>query len=430
MEFNTESFAQQCMDAINNRIRNLNKLNIIVVGKSGVGKSTLINSLFRGNLTQTGLGRPVTDCIRKIEKADYPMAIYDTPGFELGKGQQNKVKDEILDLIEKGVASRDVNQAIHCMWYCINVGGNRTFDESEIAWLKDFTKSNKTYQIPIIIVLTQACPKSKAQQMKELVEKENLPVIKVIPVLAQDMNFDDEYIAKAYGLDTLIDVMEQALPTELQDTLQNVQKASLEAKKKSAQKAVASAVALTFGEGFAPVPFADSALMIPTQVTMIATITAIFSVDVNKSVIRGFIGATLGSGIATVVGKTIATNLLKLMPGVGSIVGGVVSGATAGIITTALGETYIKLMEMMYRGDLKGDEINSEETQKYLNTAFAEGVKRRKIRRKADGRAYVETETIEQLKAEEAQGTEDVGSLADPAVLNEPDLVGSPEIQE
>ena len=173
MEFNTESFAQQCMDAINNRIRNLNKLNIIVVGKSGVGKSTLINSLFRGNLTQTGLGRPVTDCIRKIEKADYPMAIYDTPGFELGKGQQNKVKDEILDLIEKGVASRDVNQAIHCMWYCINVGGNRTFDESEIAWLKDFTKSNKTYQIPIIIVLTQACPKSKAQQMKELVEKEN-----------------------------------------------------------------------------------------------------------------------------------------------------------------------------------------------------------------------------------------------------------------
>ena len=193
---------------------------------------------------------------------------------------------------------------------------------------------------------------------------------------------------------------------------------------------MASAVALTFGEGFAPVPFADSALMIPTQVTMIATITAIFSVDVNKSVIRGFIGATLGSGIATVVGKTIATNLLKLMPGVGAIGGGVVSGATAGIITTALGETYIKLMEMMYRGDLKGDEINSEETQKYLNTAFAEGVKRRKIRRKADGRAYVETETIEQLKAEEAQGTEDVGSLADPAVLNEPDLVGSPEIQE
>ena len=30
----------------------------------------------------------VSDKIRKIEKKDYPMAIYDTPGFELSKGQQ------------------------------------------------------------------------------------------------------------------------------------------------------------------------------------------------------------------------------------------------------------------------------------------------------------------------------------------------------
>lgn len=58
-------------------------------------------------------------------------------------------------------------------------------------------------------------------------EKENLDIIKVIPVLAQDMDFDGEYVAKAYGLDQLVDIMSEALPEELQDTLQNVQKASL-----------------------------------------------------------------------------------------------------------------------------------------------------------------------------------------------------------
>ena len=46
------------------------------------------------------------------------------------------------------------------------------------------------------------------------------------------MDFDEEYIAKAYGLDSLIDVMTEVLPSELQNTLQNVQIASLESKKR------------------------------------------------------------------------------------------------------------------------------------------------------------------------------------------------------
>ena len=41
-----------------------------------------------------------------------------------------------LSYIQKGFASKDINNAIHCIWYCVNVGGNRTFDESEIKWLK------------------------------------------------------------------------------------------------------------------------------------------------------------------------------------------------------------------------------------------------------------------------------------------------------
>ena len=46
MQIDTDKIAQQCIDAINEKIKNLNTLNIIVVGKSGVGNSTLINSLF------------------------------------------------------------------------------------------------------------------------------------------------------------------------------------------------------------------------------------------------------------------------------------------------------------------------------------------------------------------------------------------------
>ena len=375
MEINTDEIAQKCIDAINEKLRNLKKLNIIIVGKSGVGKSTLINSLFRGNFAETGLGRPVTDEIRKIEKKDYPMAIYDTPGFELSKGQQTKVKDEILELINKGFASKDINDAIHCIWYCINVGGNRTFDETEIEWLRELTESNKVTQVPIIVVLTQSCPKSKAREMKNLVENENLDIVKVVPVLAQDMDFDDEYIAKAYGLDRLIDIMSESLPDELQDTLQNVQKASLESKKYS-QAAVAMAVEAAFGEGFAPIPFSDAAILVPTQVTMIASITTIFGMEISKSVITGFVSSTIGTAGATVLGKTIVSNIIKLIPVVGTGAGGFISGSTASLLTTALGETYIKLMEMIYMEDLKSEDLYSENGQEIMKKIFKEELKK------------------------------------------------------
>lgn len=378
MNINTDQVAQQCIDAINSKIKNLKKLNIIIVGKSGVGKSTLINSVFRGNLTETGLGRPVTSEMRKIEKSDFPLAIYDTPGFELSQGQQNKVKDEILETINKGIAKRDINEAIHCIWYCINVGANRTFDDTEVEWLRDFTDSNKATQVPIIVVLTQACPKKKAAEMKTLVEKENLDVVKVVPVLAQDVDFDDEYIAKAYGLDRLIDIMSEALPSELQDTLQNVQKASLEAKKKHARAAVATAVTAAFGEGFAPIPFADALVLVPTQVAMIASITTIFGLEISKGLLTTFVSSTIGTAGATILGKTIVANILKLIPGIGTAAGGAISGTTAGILTAALGEAYIKVMEQVFKGELNSEDLYAEAGRNEMEKIFKDELKKKK----------------------------------------------------
>lgn len=378
MQIDTDQMAQKCIDAIADKIKNLNTLNIIVVGKSGVGKSTLINSLFRGNFAETGLGRPVTSEIRKKVKKDYPLAIYDTPGFELSGEQQDKVREEILDIISKGYSSKDINDSIHCIWYCINVGANRTFDESEVEWLKKFSEESKSTQVPIIVVLTQAVPKSKAAEMKKLVEAENLDIVKVVPVLAQDMDFDEEYVARSYGLDALIDIMGEVLPSELQDTLQNVQKANLEAKKRAAQGVVAAAVAGAFGEGFAPVPFSDAALLVPTQVSMIAGITVIFGMDVNKSILTGFVTSTIGAAGATVLGKTVVSNLLKLIPGVGTVAGGMISGATAGLLTTALGEAYILVMEMIFKGEIEKEDLGSKKGQELISDLFKKELKRKR----------------------------------------------------
>ena len=378
MEISTDEMAKACIDMINAKIKNMNKLNIIVVGKSGVGKSTLINSLFRGNFAATSVGRPVTNEIRKIEKQDYPMAIYDTPGFELSKEQQVKVRDEIHDLINKGIASGDISEAIHCIWYCVNVGGNRTFDETEVTWLRELTENSETSQVPVIVVLTQACPKKKASEMKSYIEKENLNIVKVVPVLAQDMDFDGEYVAKSYGLDKLIDIMSETLPDELQETLQNIQKASLDAKKKHAHIAVATAVAAATAAGAVPIPFADAVVLVPIQVTMLTSISVIFGLEISESFLTGFVSSTLGTAGTTVLGKTVVSSLIKMIPGIGSLAGGAISATTAGLLTTALGEVYIKVMELIYKGEMKREDLSSKEGKETMKRLFQEELKNKK----------------------------------------------------
>ena len=377
MTIDTGKMVQDCMNAINERIRNLKHLNIIVAGKTGVGKSTLINSIFRENLADTGIGMPVTGHMKQYSKKSFPLSIYDTRGFELGKDAQKEVKQEILDTIRKGHAAKDINQAIHCIWYCINTASDR-IEPEEIDWLRDFAEENRMTQVPVILVLTKSFSKKNAKQMRDCILNENLSVCQVVPVLAADYEIDEDYTVKAYGLDTLIEVMTQVLPDELQDTLPNVQIASLEQKKRRAHAAVAAATTAAFGEGFAPIPFADAALLVPTQVTMIASITAIFGLNVSRSIITGFVSSTLGAGGATILGRTIVANLVKLIPGAGTAAGGMISGATAGLLTTALGEAYIQLMTAVYKGELKAGELTSDAGRLRMKELFKERLKANK----------------------------------------------------
>ena len=167
MAIDADKVAQDAINAIAEKIKNLNTLNIIVAGKTGVGKSTLINSVFREKLAETGMGKLVTQHMRKITKKGVPLAIYDTRGFELGKEVQTEVKREVTETISKGLATQNINKAIHCIWYCINTASNRVEPE-EIEWLKELSMDNQITQVPIIVVLTQAFSKKKAQELRKM----------------------------------------------------------------------------------------------------------------------------------------------------------------------------------------------------------------------------------------------------------------------
>ena len=71
--------------------RNLGRVNVLIAGRTGVGKSTLINSVFQGRLAPTGQGEPVTQTTRLLTKEGIPLAIWDTRGLELADFQKISV---------------------------------------------------------------------------------------------------------------------------------------------------------------------------------------------------------------------------------------------------------------------------------------------------------------------------------------------------
>jgi GTPase SAR1 family protein len=200
-------------DANNNKYYNLRKnleeyrptfnrsrqCNILVIGRTGVGKSTLINTVFGKDLTATGLGKRITTEIQQYNKEGSPITVYDTPGLQLFSGEEiANIRNELSQLIEK--------EPIHVVWYCINAETNR-FEETEEDWIRDMDRQ----KVPIILLLTQAFRFNDSEFLKYF-KKQELPVIDIIPVMAQPRQITSQFTVPASGLDNLVEVTASTLP--------------------------------------------------------------------------------------------------------------------------------------------------------------------------------------------------------------------------
>ena len=132
------------MRKIDEEVEAMATANIMIIGKTGVGKSTLINNIFRERLVETGIGKPVTQHLSKITKPGVPLTIYDTKGLELDATVQEDIKKEIIEQIEGALLSKNSKEYVHVVWYCINSNSNR-IEDFEIEWIQEFSK-----KLPII----------------------------------------------------------------------------------------------------------------------------------------------------------------------------------------------------------------------------------------------------------------------------------------
>ena len=161
---------------------------------------------------------------------------------------------------------------------------------------------------------------------------------------------------------------------ELENELKGLEITALNEK---AENAVAVAVAATATTGAIPIPFADAPLLIAEQVTLMATICGIYGIDVGKDGLKMLATTALGAGGAAIVGKTVATNLLKLIPGAGTVAGGAISAGTAGLVTLAMGKAFIEVCKMMKIGKLNEADILSSKGKNIMKDQFKEQLKKK-----------------------------------------------------
>ena len=93
----------------------------------------------------------------------------------------------------------------------------------------------------------------------------------------------------------------------------------------------ASAAAATTAAS--PLPFSDAALLIPIQATMITSLYKANGANISQGFVKGVLKATVISNF----GKSLAGNLLKFIPGVGTLAGGTINAGVAVGFTEALG---------------------------------------------------------------------------------------------
>lgn len=131
------------------------------------------------------------------------------------------------------------------------------------------------------------------------------------------------------------------------------------AREEEAKRIVSGCVLSTGATGAIPIPFADAPLLIGQQAAMMAAINKIYEIQMGDEALKSLAAAALGAGGVTVVGKTIVTNVMKLVPGAGTAAGGAISAGTAGVLTLALGNAYIDVCQQIKNGALRQGELTA-----------------------------------------------------------------------
>ncbi|MDR7345413.1 uncharacterized protein (DUF697 family)/GTP-binding protein EngB required for normal cell division [Pantoea alhagi] len=329
------------------------KFNIILFGATGVGKSSLVNAVFGEQIVKAGVGKPITQHLQKIKVPKKGLVLWDTKGIESKdyEGTISQLKKEIKSSLDNYSHIDDIP---HLGWMCIDSSGAR-IEPRDIELISIL----KEHNIPIVVVFTKTLGEETSAFITEAIIEIDTHHGNYIGGKYVQVNSAERKIlgfsVPVSGLDELVDISFKALPEAKKGAKQALKKAQmvkmgerLEAMKNGSRNIVHGASAAAGAVGASPIPGSDAPLIAAVQSGMIYKINSEFELDTSTSTSMSVVAGILSITAVAQVGKAVVSNALKFIPGVGSVIGGAISAATAIAITQAVGHAYIQVLVSYY----------------------------------------------------------------------------------
>lgn len=306
--------------------------NIMLLGATGCGKSSLINLVFQKELARVNDVSRGTEGFETYpgEKHGMGVNLVDSRGYEMENGSGDSFSTYFKAVQAKMEESRKKNplEKIHIIWFCVSVAGEKIQDyDLEILKL---LRADPELKSRVAVVATK-CDEddedgSTAKIFREIINEKignHVPMFEVST--DPDLRLDLEKLM-AWSADQLDD-------KDLKEAFVASQMISLDAKWNAAAVRIAAHAAAAAAIGATPIPMADAALLVPLQLEMSANLIRLYGMEnlggISKAVISNIVISNLG--------KSFAGGLLKLVPVAGQLVGGAINAGVASLITTALG---------------------------------------------------------------------------------------------
>jgi uncharacterized protein (DUF697 family)/predicted GTPase len=335
------------------------RMNLIVAGRTGVGKSALVNTIFGRIVAEEGTGLPVTESITKHPAEDIPVTIWDTVGLTVGVDIDAALAD--LQKVINSTRLQAESEHIHLALYCINARSQRVLPE-ELDLIRKLA-----VDVPVLVVLTQCLGRRDAQAealavvLREAALPLGHPVI--FKILARPVEIDEDVSVPPFGVPELVRVMADLLPSAARSAFVASQRLVLDVKVMAAKKIVVAAAAGAGAIGLSPIPLIDAPGIAAVQFAMINRISAVMGL--RQSTVSSALKASglLGMLTSFLIGRTAARALRRLIP----IAGNAINGGTASHSTYTLGTQYIKLCAMLLERFPSGD-VPTEVLQEAIRT--------------------------------------------------------------
>ncbi len=330
----------------------MEKGNVLIIGNSGVGKSTLINAVLGEERLVTGFGSTGTTKELSInEHPDVPFRLIDTVGFEPSYLKERAAIRAVRKWSKNSAKEGNEDTRIHVIWFCIDGTSGKLFPNA----IQNLSRATSMWpSVPVIVVITKSYSVPERSRNIDMVHQafamqkrfaKNLK--QVIPVVAMPYILNDTAFAPPDGITELIDATIELLPEGMRAAGTDIASFKLNRKRALAHATVAAATAAAVVVGAVPIPFPDAMILSPLEVAEINALSQIYGLGKNEESKR-FMNSIVEAGTVGLAAKT-AINTLKAIPGL-SLGTSLLNAVIAGSIVAALGEGSVYAFEQVYLG--------------------------------------------------------------------------------